>query len=231
VIQNIESMVEQEVLKWDRLRVGANERTPVAEPAFQQPCITVSPEMGSLGLAIAQQVGRALGYEVLGRDLVERIAQRAHVREHLVESADEHTQGYIETWVGRQLGAAFFTESDYVANLSKTCLGIAHHGRAIFIGRGAQFILEPAATLRVRVIAPVEQRIERVATREKLSLVEARAKVLRYDAERAAFVQKHFDRDLASPRYYDLVVSTERLAPELCAAMVIAAFKARFARN
>lgn len=230
--RNIEHIVEEQMLKWQSLRRAAADRAPRSvEPAPPSPCLTISSEMGSLGLQVAQAAAAELGFDVYERDLVERIAQTAHVRAYLVESVDERTQNAIENWIGRQLGRAFFAESDYVENLSKVLLTLSHHGRAIIVGRGAGFILDPAHTMRVRVIAPFELRVDRVAAREKLDRTDARSKVLRIDSDRAAFIRRHFDQDIANPSNYDLTVSTERLSAQTCAELVVAAFRARFGGN
>jgi cytidylate kinase len=229
--RNLEVIVEEQVQRWNELRREQDrprERTGKAEAP---PCVTISPEMGSLGLTVARRVSELLGFQVYERELVELIAQTARVRQYLVESVDQHVQSAIENWVGRQLGTAFFAESDYVKNLSKVLLILAHHGKSVIVGRGAQFVLEPGRTLRLRIVAPVELRVQRIAEREKIDLRAARAKVLRLDADRNAFVRKHFDRDLGDPNNYDLVLNTERLDVEACADLVLAAYQNRFGRR
>jgi hypothetical protein len=229
--RNLEVMVEEQVQLWNELRREQDhprERTGKAEAT---PCVSISPEMGSLGLTIARRVSDLLGFRVYERELVEMIAQTARVRQYLVESVDQHVQSAIENWVGRQLGTAFFAESDYVKNLSKVLLTLAHHGKSIIVGRGAQFVLDAGRTLRLRVVAPIDVRVQRVAEREKLDLREARAKVLRLDADRNAFVRKHFDRDLTDPLNYDLVLNTDRLDVEACADLILASYQNRFGRR
>lgn len=225
--RNVEHLVEEQILRWQKLREAGDERA-VERPSPPYPCVAFAPEVGSLGDRIAATVASRLGVELYGRELVERIAQTAHVRKYLVESVDEHTRNAIETWVGRQLGNSFFAESDYLENLSKVLLTISRHGSAVVIGRGGPFILDPAFTLRVRVIAPLELRAARVAEREHIAENEARSKVLRVDSERAAFVRRHFDRDVTDPKLYDLLLSTERLSLEACTDLVVSAFEARF---
>lgn len=107
-------------------------------------------------------------------------------------------------------------------------LTIARHGRAVIVGRGAQFILRPERTLRVRAFAPPEVRIARIAERDRISRDEARAVVLRHDAERNAFCRQHFNADPSDPHHYDLLLNTGTLSVETCADGVVGAFRARF---
>jgi hypothetical protein len=229
--RNLEVIVEEQVQRWNELRSQEErprERTSVAEAP---PMVSISPEMGSLGLTVARRFGERLGFQVYERELVEMIAQTARVRQYLVESVDQHVQTAIENWVGRQLGTAFFAESDYVKNLSKVLLTLAHHGKGIIVGRGAQFVLPPDRTLRIRVVSPVDLRVQRIAEREKLDPREARSKVLRIDADRVAFVRRHFDRDLGDPLNYDLVLNTAMLDVDACADLVHTAYQSRFGKK
>jgi cytidylate kinase len=220
--RNPSQIIDEQMFRWTRFRGGAE----TLEPGRAKPCITMSPQMGSLGLGVAKKLAETLQFDLYERELVELIAQTANVRRHLVESVDEHTQGAIEAWMARQLG--FLAESDYVTNLSRVLLTLSHHGKAVVVGRGAQFVLDPASTLRIRIVAPFESRVQRVAKRDELTADQARAKVLGADADRAAFVRRHFDRDLEDARNYDLVLNTERLSIETCAELAQSAFKGRF---
>ncbi len=92
-----------------------------------------------------------------------------------------------------------FAPSDYLRNLSKVVLTLGRHGKGVIVGRGAHFLLDPQATLRVRVIAPLETRVARIAARDGLSEDEARAKILRIDGERIAFNKQHYGADIADP--------------------------------
>lgn len=225
MVRDAQKIVEEQVLRWKTLR-SEFESLPSPDKSRARPCVTISTQMGSQGLGVAERVADQLKFELYERELVELIAQTAHVRRDLVESVDEHTQGAIETWMARQLG--FMAESDYVTNLSRVLLTLAHHGRAVVVGRGAQFILDPARTLRVRIVAPFELRIARISARDHLSAKEARAKVLAADADRVAFVRKHFDREVDDARNYDLVINTEHLNLDTCAGITKAAFNSRF---
>jgi len=107
-------------------------------------------------------------------------------------------------------------------------LTLGRHGKGVIIGRGAQYILDPAQTLRVRAYAPLDVRVRRIAERDGIPVHEARARVLRVDAERAAFVRRHFNQEIADPNHYDLLCNTGSLSVEVCAEMVERAFRARF---
>jgi cytidylate kinase len=226
--RDIQALVDEQVRKWIKMRdVHNRPEAPAPEPTWH-PMVAVSRELGSLGADVAQKAAHRLEIDLYDREIVERIAHNANVRAALVESVDDRIQSAIEDWIGVQFGRACFAHSSYLRHLSQILLTISQHGSAVVVGRGAQFILDPAWTLRVRVIAPQELRIERIAEREQLGANAARARVLEVDAGRRAFARKHFDRDLGDPSYYDVLLNTGALSTQLCGELVARAFTDRF---
>ncbi len=226
--QDIRRLVDQQIIKWHQMRAAQARAEKQAEKVGAQPIIALSREKGSLGRDVAVRVAKKLDFDLFDREIVEEIADNANVRAALVESVDNRVQDSIENWIGQQIGRSYFAHSDYLRHLSQVLLTIGRHGRAVILGRGAQFIANPEWTLRVRTIAPQALRIERIAARHGTSLQEARATTLRVDAERRAFAKRHFDTELGVAGHYDLILNTASLPPELCADLVARAFVGRF---
>ena len=145
-----------------------------------------------------------------------------------MQSLDERVQDGIAEWVAGLIKRGVFAPSDYLRNLSNVVLTLARHGRGVIVGRGAHFLLDGKSTLRVRVIAPLELRVGRVAHRDGLSDADARAKVLRIDGERVAFNRQHYNADIGDPGHYDLVVNAGTMGVEGGAAQTVGAFQLRF---
>jgi cytidylate kinase len=89
---------------------------------------------------------------------------------------------------------------------------IGRHGRAVIIGRGANFILPADQQFRVRITAPQNLRIEHVARDFNVSHDEAKRRIIRTESDRKAFVRKYFNADIADPMNYDLIVNTATLS-------------------
>ena len=176
-------------------------------------------------------VAERLGFRFYSQELIHDIAQEGRVRQQVVESLDERVQDGISEWVAGLIKRGVFASSDYLRNLSKVVLTLARHGKGVIIGRGAHFILDPKSTLRVRVIAPLELRVTRIAERDGLSEADARTKVLRIDGERTAFNKQHYGADLADPANYDLVVNAGTLGLEGAAEVTVGAFRFRFGQD
>jgi cytidylate kinase len=224
---SIDHFVERQILLWQEERRIA-ERKRLEGKDAQQPTICISRQYGARGAAMGRLVAERLGFRFYSQELIHDIAQEGRVRQQVVESLDERVQDGISEWVAGLIKRGVFASSDYLRNLSKVVLTLARHGKGVIVGRGAHFILDPKSTLRVRVIAPLELRVTRVAERDGLSQEMARAKVLRIDGERTAFNKQHYGVDIADPAHYDLVINAGTLGLEGAADEAIRAFQIRF---
>lgn len=99
---------------------------------------------------------------------------------------------------------------------------------AVILGRGATVILAPEQTLRVLVVAPDADRIERLARVRGISRDEAAARLAQEDEDRAGFLRHHFGVEQNDPTLYDVVVNTGTLGVEGAAALVVEGLRRRF---
>jgi hypothetical protein len=230
MIGSIDHFVDRQIQLWQEERRIA-ERKGIQGKATQQPMVCVSRQYGARGAEMGRLVADQLGFRFYSQELIHDVAQEAHVREQLVESLDERVQDSISAWVSGLIKRGVFAPSDYLRNLSRVVLTLGRHGKGVIVGRGAHFLLDPHATLRVRVVAPIEARVARIAARDELTESEARAKILRIDEERIAFNKQHYGADIADASNYDLVVNAGTLGIEGSADLVVRAFRGRFGQS
>jgi cytidylate kinase len=110
-------------------------------------------------------------------------------------------------------------------------LALGVHGECVVVGRGASMILPPETTLRVRLVAPFEDRVARVVHELGLSQEAATREVRKLDKERVRFVRDHFLKDPDDPRHVDLVLNTSRLSIAGCVEAIVAALHDRQKRR
>jgi len=120
----------------------------------------------------------------------------------------------LDNWILYLKTTRFLRADQYVRHLTKVVAAIGEQGGALIIGRGANLILPPEETLRVRFIAPMEVRIRNMMQETGITEKEARQQILLKDAERRDSVKKNFKVDIEDPSYYDLVINTEFLETE-----------------
>jgi cytidylate kinase len=232
--RSIEQLVDQQILKWmaeRRIADRASWRPAQDEHAAHEehrPIICISRECGALGAHIGRQVAERLGFGFYSQELVDEIAKQAHVRRKVVESLDERRRKGVLRWIDELVRVGRFTPSDYMRNLSEVVLTLGRHGGSVVVGRGAFFILDARFTLRVRCRAPLDWRVAQMANRRNLSEAEARAMVLRIDAERVDFYSENFNVDVRQPEHFDLLLDTSATPEQASVEAIIGAFEARF---
>jgi cytidylate kinase len=191
------------------------------------PCLVISRQCGSGGTNLAQLTSERLKWQVFDREIVEEVARSAHVRQQLIESVDERVRSGWSEFRRRLAEGEGIGRETYLHHLRHIILALGHHGEVIILGRGAIYILPPECAVRVRLMAPLEQRAQRVAERENISLKKARHRVEEIDAERVAFLREAFGKDVAATEDYDLVLDTGELTLEAAAERVLAKLEAK----
>jgi len=196
--------------------------------------IAVAREAGTPGTSLAREVGHRLGWPVYDHELVEHIAQEMGLRASLLESVDEKHVSWLLESIESLAGAPGTNQHTYVRRLVETMLALSMHGHCVIVGRGAAQILPSLSTLRVRLVAPLEDRIASVSKIQALSLRDAARKVAQIDQDRAAFVRKNFHKDVTDTRNYDLVLNSSRFSLDECVGVIVTAaqqMEAELAKN
>jgi cytidylate kinase len=194
-------------------------------PLSYGPYLLISREKGAGGNSVARLVGSRLGWQVFDNQIVDEIAKRANVRRQLIESLDERDQSTIQGIIGQLLNPRRIGTSDYLVQLKQIVLTLGHQGDVIIVGRGAHYMLPRQFGLSVRMVAPIEARIRRIADESRLSLAAARVEVERVDRERAKMAHRTFGHDVADPLSHDLTINTAEMNIEAAAEIVITALQ------
>jgi cytidylate kinase len=108
---------------------------------------------------------------------------------------------------------------------------IAEHSRALIVGRGANFILPHEKRFSVRVVAPLDVRIQNIVRRFGVSTEEAKRRVIRRESRRSAFIRQSFNADISDPIHYNLTMNTGTMSIESAVEAVIGAVMARLSSN
>jgi cytidylate kinase len=156
------------------------------------------------------------------------------LRVNLLESLDERRQSWLRETVESFALVPTVSESAFVRHLIETILSLGAHGECVILGRGAALILPPETTLRVRLVAPLEERITVISRRLGISRKDAAGHVEVTDRERMRFIRDHFLQDATNPHRYDLVLNTWRWSVEEAAQLIIDALhrlRARLGQN
>lgn len=222
----IARLVEQQLRRWEierQLRLAQEkEKQRLAVREF----VTISRPVGTGGAEVARGLVERLGWPLFDREVLNHMAQNDQVRAQIYANMEERDI----TWIDALVEWVLHGESrrdDYVRRLTETILALARQGPGIFLGRGADMILPQDHGLRVRLEAPLDQRIHRHAELTKVDLRVARVQVSRIDHERAAFFRKHFHREAEDNSRFDLVLNLGRMSRTEAVELILAAMKTR----
>ena len=198
--------------------------------------VTVAREYGSGGAAIATRLAARLGWQLLDRALIERIATAARVDPDLVEKLDEQVDPWVRRmgralWYGGFEAVAVVDENDVVnADRLAVLTGrlieeAAAAGGCVIVGRGGQCILRGRPDVfHVFVYASREERLQRLRTRlgegADVALVAEEM-----DHERGAYIRRHFGVNRLDPHLYQLMVNAS-LGEEAAVSAILAALGA-----
>ena len=164
--------------------------------------LTISREYGSGGHEIGQAVAGSFGYDYVDKARVlDEIGAFGTRWEERAKELDEHSPTVWERydWSFRGFGAL----------IKGTILNYALRDRVVIMGRGGNFILRDVPhTLRIRVVAPLDARIERVMKRETVDHDTAQWLIEKTDRERSGFIYALHGKHWDDPAGYDKVFDT-----------------------
>lgn len=185
----------------------------VSMQGVNNPSITISRQLGSLGCAIAAAVKERLGYRLAWRDMINEAGRRAGTPELALDCIDE--LGLF----GMQ--ASTKTRASYKRSMEEVIRELASEGNVIIIGRAGQAILRGFPNmLHVRVVAPRKLRAERIAKQHGIPIAGAIAQVEASDRNRRMYLKRFYNVRWDDPDLYDLIINTEYIDLETAALLI-----------
>lgn len=179
------------------------------------PVIALTQEMGSLAKDVALKLADQAGLAVLRNEVVDNVAGRMQVPASLIRRLREGKAGLVERLSTDKEQVALFTAEEVFAQ--------AVRGNTVLRGWGATCLLQPVRhVVRVRVTRPFPQRVawlmDHLGTDDREA---AESEVRRSDAAHAQRMNAQFGVTWGDPLLYDLVLNTERVSVDSCAAQIL----------
>ncbi|PIE66797.1 MAG: cytidylate kinase [Deltaproteobacteria bacterium] len=195
---SIETFIKDQIGKWKK-------QTP-----SQVPVITISSQPGSGGRVIARELAQRLLIDLFDRDIVKEIAESAHISRSVIETMEKERLSGIKDFISSLVNDRYLWPGVYLDHLMRVVAAIASHGNAVIVGRGANFLIPQEDRMSIRVIAPLDIRVQNVAKTFGVTRDEAKRRVIHRENRRAAFIRQSFNADVSKPDNYDLVINTDR---------------------
>jgi hypothetical protein len=202
------------------------------EAASPVQLITISREYGAGGSELGVLLGKELGWPVLDHELVRELAMRLKCEEGEVRAMDEHAPSFLERLASvavvtapesRAHSTPWVTDPDCIAAAAReVLLEAAQRPPLIVVGHGGNCLFRDRPdVLRIRVTAPFEVRVQRVARRSGLTAQQAAAEVRRRDGDRQQYLQRYYHSDVNDACQYDLQINTATVPLERAAQLVL----------
>jgi cytidylate kinase len=178
--------------------------------------ITISRQMGCLGHDVANEIAVCLNYKVVWREVINQAARRAGVPEMALATIDE-----LDLLGLRPSARDRKAYHDAVREMMHE---LADEDNVVIVGRAGQVILRGQRNAyHVKLYAPIETRVERIAARHNLSIEAARTQVETSDLARKNYLKKYYNARWDDPLLYDLMLNTGLLNTQQAALTVCAA--------
>ncbi len=176
------------------------------------PVITISRIPGSLGDALAEALATRLGYRLVDRKELVRLAEALGGPDAELERSPELRERSPSFW--ERLNEE---RRRYASVLRRVVTHLAQQDDVVIVGLGAGQLLRGLShVLRVQVVAPTDVRMERIMQRGyddvKGPLTRDQARDLMRQRERsgAGYIRYLFSIDWLDPQQWDIVVNTGR---------------------
>ncbi len=221
-------VVERQMRNWELSRT---QRLEVPEPKRDEveDFISVSRRVGTPGAEeVAAGLGKALGWPVFDKEVLETMAGDDFYRKQIYASMDQRDLSWSEEAI-RSFFDGKFVKNDYFHRLCETLLSLARQGSSVFFGRGADLVLPADRGFRVRLIASHEARVAAVATGKGLSSEAAAREISRLEQERFGFLKRHFQLDPTTSARFDLSIHLEKFTVDQAVAVIVKAREALLA--
>ncbi|MCF7674796.1 MAG: cytidylate kinase-like family protein [Akkermansiaceae bacterium] len=193
------------------------------------PAVTCSRQTGCDARAIAKELAGYLQsrepagqccWTVFDKALVEKVLEEHKLPKEVAKYMPEDRISAIQDAVEELLGLHPSSRT-LLRQSNETILHLAEHGYGILIGRAGNVITRHLKNVfHVRLVAPIEWRVERIMARNHLDAKAARGFIHKSDLGRQRFLKDHFHADIDDCGQYNLVVNTGQLPDQVVARMI-----------
>jgi|YelNatPaOPRAMG01_1025707.scaffolds.fasta_scaffold76627_2 cytidylate kinase len=192
--------------------------------------ITISRQVGSFGDEIAERISKELNYRYFDKFLMTEIAISSGLSEaEVIDFSEDNykVKGFFEQLFKRReplgkitkrsidnkgtftISTQTFDEEGCLLFVQEVIKRLRDWGDVVIVGRGGQIILKDAPnTLHVRIIAPLEKRIENIMKERNMAREEALRFILEKDKSAEEYLRRFYNIDWNNPELYHLVLNT-----------------------
>ena len=211
---------------------------PGSHPAgrVQKRAVTISRQAGCGALVVAESLANLLQthspkdtppWTVFDRNLMDKVLADHNLPARLAKFLPEDRMTEMQDIMDELFGLRPPSWT-VVQHTSETILQLAELGNVILVGRGGAVIAAPLPQVfHVRLVAPLEKRIEHAREFYGMSLKAARDFCPREDRGRRRYLKKYFEADIDDPLLYHIILNTGLMSYDQAAQTIAEAVLSR----
>jgi len=210
----------------------------VEEPRKPGPVITISRSFGCPANICAAELADILTkmegdnnnepWKVISKEILEESAKELGIETEKIEYIFQFEKRSAIDEILEALSSKYYkSERKIRKTITEVIHSFGEQGRVIIVGRaGASILYDIKNSLHVRLIAPLEYRIEGVSRRHKISHREAKKLTLDMDKKRA-LLRKDFAGKRVSDLDYDLIFNCKTINADEVVQLIVKAAEMR----
>lgn len=169
--------------------------------------ITISRGSHSRGETIAKTLAAKLGYECISREVLLAASKEFNIPEVKLVRAIHDAPSILDSFT--------YGKEKYIAYIEAAILKYVLKDNVVYHGLAGHFFLKDIShVLKVRILADMEERVQREMAREGISYKEALCLLKDDDEERRKWSKHLYGIDTWDPSLYDLAIHIKRLTVE-----------------
>jgi cytidylate kinase len=193
--------------------------------------VTLSRQTGCGALVVAEKLAEYLQqhckhapvWTVFDRNLMDKVLEDHNLPAYLARFLPEDRISQLEDFLD-EMFEVHPPVRTIVHQTTETMLKLAALGNVIFIGRGGNVVTSRLPdVLHVRLVAPLEKRIEHAHKYYNMTRADAHKFCLTEDRGRARYLKKYFGADINDPLLYHMIINTGEMNYDAAARLIGAA--------
>ena len=204
------------------------------------PCITISRQTGSGSYEVSERLINLLQLKTkdnenhwtyFNKELMTKVIEDFKLPKIFSNYIAENKYNPISDAVSELLGVKP-SEWTIVQKTTEIILQLASFGKTIIVGRGSNVIISKLPNcFHIRLVAPIENRINHVQDVFKYSKTEAMDYIKKEDENRRKYLKSHFYKEPEDPSLYHLILNTGKFNYDETAEMISDIIIKRFSKS
>ena len=205
---------------------------PTAQPSAASDvrrAVTLSRQAGCGAVFVAEKLATYLEkhspaagvkWTIFDRQLMAKVLEDHNLPRHLEKLLTEDKASRVQFLLA-EIFNIHPSQNTMLKLIAETILQLAQLGNVIIVGRGANIVTAKLPhVLHVRLVADLEDRIDRVCKQYNKTPEEGRRYCLEEDPARTRYIKTYFKTDINDPLHYHFIINTSRISYDDAATMI-----------